>query len=143
MTILRLEKMHVDIYVCHLHISRKVSSRETKAANESEKRHGCLKNAKAPVACINNCTKDDAEYVFLHSVVLSSQTFAKKGSFRFLPSFMLKGFFPSQLDVNCHHFTVVTLSSAVKVQDRWKESIVVCKYKVCLWCVSAFLLRYL
>lgn len=143
MTILRLEKMHVAVYVCHLHLSRKVSSRETKAANESKKRHGCPKNAKAPVACINNRTKDDAESVFLRSVVLSSQTFAKKGSFRFLPSFMLKVFFPFQLDVSSHRFTVVALSSAVKVQDRWKESIVVCKYKVRLWCTSAFLLRYL
>ncbi|KAM9598429.1 uncharacterized protein ACIBXB_004185 isoform 2-T2 [Morphnus guianensis] len=34
------------------------------------------------------------------------------------------------VDVSCHHFTVVALSSAVKVQDRWKDSVVVCKYKV-------------
>ncbi|XP_052638140.1 uncharacterized protein LOC128139577 isoform X2 [Harpia harpyja] len=33
------------------------------------------------------------------------------------------------VDVSCHHFTVVALSSAVKVQDRWKDSVVVCKYK--------------
>ncbi|KAM9609793.1 uncharacterized protein ACIBXB_000618 [Morphnus guianensis] len=36
----------------------------------------------------------------------------------------------AQVDVSCHHFTVVALSSAVKVQDRWKDSVVVCKYKV-------------
>ncbi|XP_029879570.1 uncharacterized protein LOC115345234 isoform X10 [Aquila chrysaetos chrysaetos] len=35
-----------------------------------------------------------------------------------------------RVDVSCHHFTVVALSSAVKVQDRWKDSVVVCKYKV-------------
>ncbi|KAM9585560.1 electroneutral sodium bicarbonate exchanger 1-like [Morphnus guianensis] len=27
----------------------------------------------------------------------------------------------AQVDVSCHHFTVVALSSAVKVQDRWKR----------------------
>ncbi|XP_075017879.1 uncharacterized protein LOC142087457 isoform X4 [Calonectris borealis] len=32
-------------------------------------------------------------------------------------------------NVNCHRFTVVALSFAMKVQDRWKGSIVVCKYK--------------
>ncbi|KAM9654751.1 uncharacterized protein ACIBXB_006757 [Morphnus guianensis] len=47
------------------------------------------------------------------------------------------------VDVSCHHFTVVALSSAVKVQDRWKDSVVVCKYKVRLRCVSAFFQRYL
>ncbi|XP_040977026.1 uncharacterized protein LOC121232718 [Aquila chrysaetos chrysaetos] len=35
-----------------------------------------------------------------------------------------------RVDVSCHHFTVVALSSAVKVQDRWKDSVVVCKYKL-------------
>ncbi|KAM9663238.1 uncharacterized protein ACIBXB_017373 [Morphnus guianensis] len=47
------------------------------------------------------------------------------------------------VDVSCHHFTVVALSSAMKVQDRWKDSVVVCKYKVRLRCVSAFFQRYL
>ncbi|XP_040980890.1 uncharacterized protein LOC121233446 isoform X1 [Aquila chrysaetos chrysaetos] len=37
---------------------------------------------------------------------------------------------PHLVDVSCHHFTVVALSCAVKVQDRWKDSVVVCKYKV-------------
>ncbi|KAM9616980.1 uncharacterized protein ACIBXB_020904 isoform 1-T1 [Morphnus guianensis] len=36
----------------------------------------------------------------------------------------------AQVDVSCHHFTVVALSSAVKVQDGWKDSVVVCKYKL-------------
>ncbi|KAM9656981.1 uncharacterized protein ACIBXB_009132 [Morphnus guianensis] len=49
----------------------------------------------------------------------------------------------AQVDVSCHHFTMVALSSAVKVQDRWKDSVVVCKYKVRLRCVSTFFQRYL
>ncbi|KAM9606706.1 uncharacterized protein ACIBXB_002283 [Morphnus guianensis] len=40
----------------------------------------------------------------------------------------------AQVDVSCHHFTMVALSSAVKIQDRWKDSVVVCKYKVRLRC---------
>ncbi|XP_052635545.1 uncharacterized protein LOC128138291 [Harpia harpyja] len=36
----------------------------------------------------------------------------------------------AQVDVSCHHFTAVALSSAMKVQDTWKDSIVVCEYKL-------------
>ncbi|XP_052651922.1 uncharacterized protein LOC128145602 isoform X7 [Harpia harpyja] len=35
----------------------------------------------------------------------------------------------AQLGVSWHHFAVVALSSAVTVGDRWKDSVVVCKYK--------------
>ncbi|XP_052651917.1 uncharacterized protein LOC128145602 isoform X2 [Harpia harpyja] len=34
------------------------------------------------------------------------------------------------LGVSWHHFAVVALSSAVTVGDRWKDSVVVCKYKL-------------
>ncbi|XP_049680038.1 mediator of RNA polymerase II transcription subunit 10 isoform X2 [Accipiter gentilis] len=44
----------------------------------------------------------------------------------------------AQLDVSWHRFVVVALSSAVTVRDRWKDSVVACKYKVHLRCVSAF-----
>ncbi|XP_040975867.1 uncharacterized protein LOC121232591 [Aquila chrysaetos chrysaetos] len=36
----------------------------------------------------------------------------------------------AQLDVSWHRFAMVALSSAMTVRDRWKESIVVCKYKL-------------
>ncbi|KAM9588724.1 uncharacterized protein ACIBXB_007495 isoform 1-T2 [Morphnus guianensis] len=36
----------------------------------------------------------------------------------------------AQLDVSWHHFAVVALSSAMMVRDRWKDSVVVCKYKL-------------
>ncbi|KAM9620507.1 uncharacterized protein ACIBXB_020006 isoform 1-T1 [Morphnus guianensis] len=35
-----------------------------------------------------------------------------------------------ELDVSWHRFAMVALSSAMTVRDRWKESIVVCKYKL-------------
>ncbi|XP_029874318.1 uncharacterized protein LOC115343022 isoform X5 [Aquila chrysaetos chrysaetos] len=35
----------------------------------------------------------------------------------------------AQLDVSWHRFAVLALSSAMTIRDRWKESIVVCKYK--------------
>ncbi|XP_040977846.1 uncharacterized protein LOC115338279 [Aquila chrysaetos chrysaetos] len=34
-----------------------------------------------------------------------------------------------ELDVSWHRFAVLALSSAMTIRDRWKESIVVCKYK--------------
>ncbi|CAN0348019.1 unnamed protein product, partial [Bubo scandiacus] len=48
----------------------------------------------------------------------------------------------AQLDVNCHRFAVVALSCAMKVQEGWKESRAVCKYKVGLGHVSAFFPRH-
>ncbi|XP_075025263.1 uncharacterized protein LOC142090813 [Calonectris borealis] len=92
-----------------------------------KKRHGCLKHAKALVACINNCTKDDAKYFSLHSVVAFTEKEALAKLFFLCLFFFL---FPSQQNVNCHHFAAIALSSAVKVRDRWKGSIVVCKYKM-------------
>ncbi|XP_074905861.1 uncharacterized protein LOC142041118 isoform X3 [Buteo buteo] len=35
----------------------------------------------------------------------------------------------AQLDVSCHRFAVVALSSAVTVRDGWKDSVVARKYK--------------
>ncbi|XP_069634745.1 uncharacterized protein [Haliaeetus albicilla] len=36
----------------------------------------------------------------------------------------------AQLDVSWHRFALVALSSAVTVRDRWKDSVVACKYKL-------------
>ena len=63
---------------------------------EKKKRHGCLKNAKALVACVNNCTEDDAKILFpplSRTVFTNLHKNKKKGSFGFLPSFVLMFFF--------------------------------------------------
>ncbi|XP_049658463.1 uncharacterized protein LOC126039405 isoform X2 [Accipiter gentilis] len=137
LAVLKLEKMYVDLWVCHLRVSRKVSSSESKVANESKKKgekkkkYSCLKDAKALVACVNSCTENDAKILFpLLSHTVFTNLHKQKGSFGFLPSFVLMVFFFSQLDVSWHRFVVVALSSAVKVRDRWKDSVVACKYKL-------------
>ena len=73
----------------------------------------------------------------------SSQTFTKEGRFRLPPSFMPEVFFLSWQNASCQRFSVVALPSAVMVQDRRKESGVLCEYEVRLRCASAFFLRYL
>ncbi|XP_040980493.1 uncharacterized protein LOC115343022 isoform X3 [Aquila chrysaetos chrysaetos] len=44
----------------------------------------------------------------------------------------------AQLDVSWHRFAVLALSSAMTIRDRWKESIVVCKYKPRVFSLSPF-----